>query len=362
VVSGVHEVESSSSVHLENSSIEVLRSSVELSTVSNVLLGISSVVSVGSEELSSSKAVGLIEGGELNSSGGVLDEDLGGVRRDPSIGDGVSGISLVDLNQVRSIGLIGTFSGVSGGVSITSSPLEVDVVSNSGVEVLRDEVVLSGGVSLDDVSSLSSDVQVVETSSSRDSLRSLGDLEGVRSILEGSSELRSIHGKFNLVARSVGDVEYGVLSVDRSGSVVVPVDEAGVGSRHIGISILNGRDVVSKSKDANASVVVDARREILELGDGHVVGVSKSRYTVSKLVLSRPGDHLAVRSSNSERRGIHPGVSLSSAISSVVLSGLSVRVGGRGVDAISLGLNVLRVSLVERAESLVGSQDGNISP
>jgi len=176
----------------------------------------------------------------------------------------------------------------------------VDVISNSGVEVLRDKVVLGGGVSLNNVSSLSSDVQVVETSSSRNSLRSLGDLEGERSILEGSSELRSIHGKFNLISRSVGNVENGVLSVDRSGSIVVPVDESSVGSRHGRISIFNGRDVVSKSKDANAGVVVDASGKILKLGDGHVVGVGKSRNTVSKLVLSRPGDHLAVRSSNSE--------------------------------------------------------------
>jgi len=76
VVTSVHEVERSSSVHLENSSVEVLRSSVELSAVLNIFFGVSSVVSVGGEELSSSEAVGLIEGGELNSSRGGLDEDL----------------------------------------------------------------------------------------------------------------------------------------------------------------------------------------------------------------------------------------------------------------------------------------------
>jgi len=76
VVSSVHEVESSSSVHLENSSIEILAGGIELSAVLNILLSVSSVVSVGGKDLSSSKAVLLIEGRKSDSSGRVLKEDL----------------------------------------------------------------------------------------------------------------------------------------------------------------------------------------------------------------------------------------------------------------------------------------------
>jgi len=89
---------------------------------------------------------------------------------------------------------------------------------------------------------------------------------------------------------------------------------------------------------------------MLELGNGHVVVEGKSISSVSKVVLSRPGDLLAIGSRDSVSGGIHPGVTLSSAIRRVVLGGLSLRVSGRGIGAISLRLNVLRVSLVERAK------------
>jgi len=146
-----------------------LAGSVELSAVSGVLLGLSLVVSVSGEELSSGLAIGLIESGESDSGRGILEKDLLGVLLDPLVGDGVSVIGLDHLNEDRSVSSILSFSRVSSGVSIATSPLEVDVVSNSGVKVLRDEVILNRGVSLDDVSSLSSDVQVEESSRSGDS-------------------------------------------------------------------------------------------------------------------------------------------------------------------------------------------------
>jgi len=73
-------------------------------------------------------------------------------------------MGVLHLDEVRSISLVSSFSGVSGGVGVASSPLEMDVISDSGVEVLGNEVVLSGGVGLDNVSSLSSDVQVEQSS------------------------------------------------------------------------------------------------------------------------------------------------------------------------------------------------------
>jgi len=74
VVSGVHVVESSSEIHLEDSSIERLSSSVQLSAVSNVFLSIGVVF--GLFELSLSLASSLIEVLHSESDSGVLEEDL----------------------------------------------------------------------------------------------------------------------------------------------------------------------------------------------------------------------------------------------------------------------------------------------
>jgi len=362
VISSRHVVESSSSVHLEDSSVEVVLSGVELSAVSGILLSVSSVVSVGGEELSSSEAVSLVKSGESDSGGSILNEDLLGVLGDPVISDGESVIGADDLNVVRSVSSILSLSSRSSGVGVTSSPLEVNVVSNSGVKVLRDEVVLNRGVSLNDVSSLSSDVQVEESSRSGDSRGSLGDLEGVRSILEGSSELRSVDSQLELSGVTVGHVEGGVLSVDSRVSVVVRVNESGIGSGHVGEAILDGGDVVSKTKNADASIVIDAVRKILSLGHRHVVSVSESISSISKVVLSRPGDLNAVGGSNSPSWLLDPSVSIGSASGGTILSGLNGVISDGGIGAISLRLDILRLRLVKIAELLVRSQDGDILP
>jgi len=88
VVSGGHVSEGSGLVHLENSSVEVLASSVELSAVSNVLFGVSFVVSVGGKEIGHENAVLLVKEGESQSGGFGLNEDLSLVRGDPVIGGG----------------------------------------------------------------------------------------------------------------------------------------------------------------------------------------------------------------------------------------------------------------------------------
>jgi len=89
--------------------------------------------------------------------------------------------------------------------------LEVNVVTNSGVQVLRNEVVFSGRVSLDDVSSLSSNVQVEDSGKSRYSLRSWNNVEYVGSVLEGSSELSGIKGEFQFSSGGVL-IEDGILN------------------------------------------------------------------------------------------------------------------------------------------------------
>jgi len=163
VVSGVHVMESSGEVHLDNSSIESLVSSIQLSAVSRVSFSISLVFS-SSLELSLSLASLLVKVLESESKVGILQEDSLGVRLGPCLGnwDGVP--CVVDLGNVGSIGLGSSFSGVTSGVLVASSPLEVNVISESDVKVLRNKVVLGGWVCLDNISSLSSDIQVVQSS------------------------------------------------------------------------------------------------------------------------------------------------------------------------------------------------------
>jgi len=65
-----------------------------------------------------------------------------------------------NLNPVASISSVSSFSGVTSGVGVASSPLEVNIVSNSSVQIRWDKIVFSSGISLNDVSSFSSDIQV----------------------------------------------------------------------------------------------------------------------------------------------------------------------------------------------------------
>jgi len=60
VVSGGHVMESSSQIHLDQSSVEVLLSSVQFSTVGDISISISGVSSVVGEDLSVWKAIWLI--------------------------------------------------------------------------------------------------------------------------------------------------------------------------------------------------------------------------------------------------------------------------------------------------------------
>jgi len=289
VVSSAHVVEGSGEIHLEASSIEVLGSSVQQSAVSDIFVGLSS--GLGLLELSLSLASSLVKVLHSESDFGILEEDLLLVRLSPLFGgrDGSPGV--LDLSNVGSIGLRGSFSGVSSWVLVASSPLEVNVISDSDVKILRNEVVFGGGVGLDDVSSLSSDVQVVQSRSSGNLAGSLGDNEGVRSILEGSSKLSGINGHLNFVRHSgsgVSLVEDRVFLDDGRFSVVGPVDKLGIGSRHIRESIFDGRDVVSQSDNANADrrslgSLVNAVEllHVLERREGHVVSVLESISSVS---------------------------------------------------------------------------------
>jgi len=128
------------------------------------------------------------------------------------------------LNDVASVSLVSSFSSISGWVLIASSPLEVNVISNSGVEIRWDEVVFSGGISLDNVSSLSSDVQVKHTGQRWNISRSLGNVENERSVLESSSVLAGVHGQLEVDGGILGNDW--VLQERRVGSIVGVIHEA----------------------------------------------------------------------------------------------------------------------------------------
>jgi len=352
LVSGRHVVEFSSQVELDQTSIEVLASRVELHAVLDILFNGVLVVVVLGQQFLIGKAVSLSQHSHPDSE--FLGLEHGSVRGHPFVGGGVRGSIVFDLNDIGSVSLIGTFTSVTSGVSVTSTPLEVDVVTNTSVQLGRSEVVFSGRISLDDVSSLSSDVDVEDSSSSLDSTRTRSNVIDVRSVLEGSSELRSIQSQLmgsTILSEDLIILDGGVLSV---GS---PVNESSIGSVSVGTKI-GSRDVVSQSHGTVAVVLANALLVLLS-GESNVDSVQVSLRTRSQMILSGPG------SLNAERRRNLPGLlfeplsSFRSAFDGVILSFGNLSLGHL---AISLGLDVLRFLSVEFAEILIVSEDGNVSP
>jgi hypothetical protein len=132
----------------------------------------------------------------------------------------------------------------------------VNVVSNSGVQIAGDKVVFGSWVGFDDVSSLSSDIQVEDSVQARNSRWSWRNVEDIRSVLEGSSELSGILSQLD---SDVGLRNSAVLGNNGSFSVVGIVNESSVGSRHGWVSRFDGRNVVSQSQDTVAVIGIQAR-------------------------------------------------------------------------------------------------------
>lgn len=267
-------MEGSGLVHSDNSSIEVSISSVQFSAISDVLVSVSSLVG----DFGSGQTVGLIEIGHSSSEFSGFEEDFSWVVKDPLVSDWVRGPWVWDLDAVRSISSVSSFSSISGWVSVTSGPLEVDVISDSGIQVLWDEVVFSGWVGLDNVSSLSSNVQVEDSCQWWDSVGSLGNSEGVGSVFEGSSELSGILSKGNFVT-SNSFVDDGIFLNNSHISVVVVVDESSGWVGHGIKSVFSGGDVVSDSENASTSSF--GISAVFSGWDGPVVVVGKSRVLLS---------------------------------------------------------------------------------
>lgn len=349
VVSGRHVVESSSILHLNESSIEVFTSSIQEHAVLSILLSLVLVVVVFSQELSIGLALGwvvdwLIEHSHSLSSLGAGEERSVSVQ--PLVRGGLRVGRRNDLNNVGSISSGSSFSSISVGILITTNPLEVNVVVLVDGKVSGNKVVFSGRVGLDDVSSLSSNVQVVDTSLIRDIIGSRLDEEDMRSILEGSSVLGSIDSKLHGLSIN-GD--NGILLDRRRSSIGRGVSEFTRGR----IVNIGSRDIVSHSKDASVALLGD-------LGDSPIVrsSVSDSRSSISKVVLSGPGSLDAIGGSLTVGLNRLPVISSSLASSLVVLlSRASIL-----LSAFVLVLNIEGLLLVGIAVVSSLSQDGNINP
>jgi len=244
--SGGHVVEVSSQVELNQTSIEIGLSSIQLHAVLNVLFDIVFVVVVLGQQFFIGEAVSLTQHGHSQSQSLGLEHSS--VRRDPSIRSGLGGRHVRDLDDVASISLVSSFSGITSGVGVATSPLEVNVITNSGIQESRNKVHFGGGESLDDVSSLSSDVNVEDSGSVLNTTGTRSEVISVRSVLEGSSELSGINGQ---LMRSTILSNNGVFLDRGVGSVGSPVNESSIGSVSVGTQIGSG-DVVSQSESTVA--------------------------------------------------------------------------------------------------------------
>jgi len=233
VVSGGHVIKVSSDVHSDEASIKVSRSRIELHAVLNILLCIVLVVLILDKELFISEAVDLIQHGHSKSQS-LSFEQRRSLVSDPAIisrnilSDGF------DLDDVVSVSAVGSFSSISCRIGVATGPLEVDVISNSAIEGLRNKVVFGGRISLDDVSSLSSHVEIEDSGDGRNSIGSWLNVEDVASILEGSSVLSGIQSQLVRLSILRNDL---IVGDGRSLGIRRFVDESRVGSVSIGTHI-----------------------------------------------------------------------------------------------------------------------------
>jgi len=355
VVSGRHVVKASSELHLVDSTIKVFLGMVQLHAILLVLFSRVFIVSVLSQKGFETLAfIGVTDWliQHSHSLSGISIREKGTVVLQPLVRDWVALGETSNLNNVGSVGLGSSFSSISSGVLVASSPLEVNVVVSVNVQIIGNKVVFSGGIGLDDVSSLSTHVQVVNLGTVGNRIRSLLDQKDVRSILEGSAKLAGINSQ--LMGLVVLFLDFVLLDRGEK-SILGRISE--VSSWGVINSIQSG-DVVSESQNTSGTIHI-------RFGKGPVVGVvvSKIISTISKVVFSVLRSSDAFRGSNSVAGNGDPFVS-GSFTSSLVVLGSKTRVtfGDGGEFAKVLGFYILRFLLVGIAMGFGVGQNGNISP
>jgi hypothetical protein len=76
-----------------------------------------------------------------------------------------------------------SFTGVVGRICITSSPLNVNEIALTNFQIIWSEVILDCRVSLDDVATFTTNVEIENTTNRRNSRRTRSDCEYMRTIL-----------------------------------------------------------------------------------------------------------------------------------------------------------------------------------
>jgi len=223
----------------------------------------------------------------------------------------------------------------------------------SSKEVSGDKVVLGGGVGLHNVSSLSSDIQVKDSLKSGETSRSWSNVEYVRSILEGSSELSGIKSQSQVQSVLSNS---GILMNRGVSSISSPINETTRRIISVG-SQINSGNIVTESENAVAVVVYDARL-LVRCGESPVVAGLVSINSATQVIVSGINSRKAVWSRKVKSGNFNPVVFSSSAVNFIVLRSLN----SSGILALESALHVLRVGLVESAPCHIGGQDGNIDP
>jgi len=379
---------------LDESSVEVSVSGVQLSAVLDILVNVTVVVSVLLSELSEGEAAtsrfdGSADGGLVEVSQGH--SNLWGDQR--IVFDLVEGVNQIGttivalkLDDVGSIGTFSTLTGETVVLGIRASPLEVNVVSTSNTKVGRYEVILNGGVGLDNVTTTTADVQVEDTGGTSDSERTGLDPEGVRAVLKGTTILVSVQCQ-GQVAHFVGlVVTKGDTRVALNGgllSVILAVNHIGIlGINVIPTIVVTRGNVVTKAEDASSTLNIISNLRIVPDRGGESPQVTSSGSTeisVTKMVITSQRMRDALRVWEIPAGDFDPialwVVGVDAVLLVVLLSTvtpdagdgnglLKVEGGGGTRDTVTLGHSVLRVGVVVRAASSDGArgQDGNILP
>jgi len=227
----------------------------------------------------------------------------------------------------------------------------VNVIVDLNFKNFRNEVIFSGWVSLDDISSLSSYVEVVNSSCGWNSRGSWLNVEHVRSVLEGSSVLVGIQSEFEFVSiLSFNGIlfDWGSISI---GSMI------GEGSRW-SIAEICGRNVVSDSEDTFTVIVINAFQVITRSRKGPVVGGSVSIDGVSEVIFTRMWGNNAIRGTNSPGFIFYPFTAILGTFNLVV----PVGIGSIGGYTVMSAFDIERIAFIERAIRLFLNKDSNISP
>lgn len=222
-------------------------------------------------------------------------------------------------------------------------------ISNAKVQVGGNEVVLGGGIGLNDVSTLTTDVQVEDASTidgESGTVGNLADFEGVRSVLESTGELIGVNSQGDVedsVFLSIGrNIDVGILLQGSAFTVLGRVGRPGIE--------VSGGDVVSETENSlGGNIIWDSPVE--EGGDGVTISVDYG--SVTEMVVSTIGSRQAERSVNSPGGIDVPGSSVGKAFLFVVVFGLGAEV---------LVLDVLGFRFVPGALGSVVSEDDDVLP